>query len=359
LGEPRNQKPETMKTTTIISVAHEMPAGEPQPDEIPVPYGTRKTLAMGPEVGEIEETFDRSGAEAIAAHIAARKGKKGFKGYPVYQGHPDAPAPIGSKYPNKAAVGWITAVDPGDTEAVFHVRWLANPGEGFSHFSPYWGGTFDASKKLLVVTVLKSLGLTNDPDYDDMALPHEGEGSDQPAGTPAQPKKETRMDPKAIAKLLGLPETATEEEINAAIGAALKAKADAEAQAKKAGEEKQAAETALEHERKARRGAILDRAVEDGRITAAERDVWDARLAHEKSFDAECKALEALPAKLKTAPSAKAAGARAAAAGRDQVLALAHEKMAADKSLDFSAAYQAVKAERPDLWVAGGKAGEA
>lgn len=167
------------------------------------------------------------------------------------------------------------------------------------------------------------------------------------------------MDPKAIARLLGLPETATEEEINAAIGAALKAKADAEAQAKKADEEKQAAETALEHERKARRGAILDRAVEDGRITAAERDVWDARLAHEKSFDAECKALEALPAKLKTAPSAKAAGARAAAAGRDQVLALAHEKMAADKSLDFSAAYQAVKAERPDLWVAGGKAGEA
>lgn len=348
-----------MKTTNIISVAHEMPAGGLQPDLIPVPYGTRKTLAMGPEVGEIEEAFGRSGAEAIAAHIAARKGKKGFKGYPVYQGHPDAPAPLGSKYPNKAAVGWITAVDPGDTEAVFHVRWLANPGEGFSHFSPYWGGTFDGAKKLLVVTQFKSLGLTNDPDYDDMALPHEGEGSDQPAGTPAQPKKETRMDPKAIAKLLGLPETATEEEINAAIGAALKAKADAEAQAKKAGEEKQAAETALEHERKARRGAILDRAVEDGRITAAERDVWDARLAHEKSFDAECKALEALPGKLKTSPSAKAAGGRAACAGRDQVLALAHEKMAADKSLDFSAAYQAVKAERPDLWVAGGKAGEA
>lgn len=346
------------KTLNIISVAHEMPEGVQQPEEIPVPYGTRKTLAMGPEVGEIEEAFGRSGAEAIAANLAARKGKKGFKGYPVYHGHPDAPPPVGTKFPNKAAVGWITACEPGDSEAVFHVRWLANPGEGFSHFSPYWGGTFDASRKLLIVTKFKSLGLTNDPDYEDMVLPHEGE-DDLTAGTPAQPKKETRMDPKAIAKLLGLPETATEEEINAAIGAALKAKADAEAQAKKAGEEKQAAETALEHERKARRGAILDRAVEDGRITAAERDVWDARLAHEKSFDAERKALEALPAKLKTAPSAKAAGARAAAAGRDQVLALAHEKMAADKSLDFSAAYQAVKAERPDLWVAGGKAGEA
>ncbi|MDD3584187.1 MAG: phage protease [Kiritimatiellae bacterium] len=353
-------------TQTVISVAHEMPAGIQQPSEIPVPYGTRKTLGMGPEVGEIGETFDRAGAEAMAADLAARKGKKGFKGYPVYQGHPDAPAPLGSKYPNKAAVGWIEEITPGEEAAVFHVRWLDNPGEGFSHFSPYWGGIFDAAKKRLTVTKLKSLGLTNDPDYDDMALPHSGEGADQPAGTPAQPQKEEpSMDIKAIAKLLGLPETATEEEVNAAVAAALKAKEDAEAQAKKAqdeakkaGDALEAAETALEHERKARRSAILDRAVEDGRITAAERDTWEARLAHEKRFAAELKALNALPAKLKTAPSAKGAR-RGALPGRDQVLALAHEKMAADTSLDFNAAYRLVKDERPDLWVAGGKGGEA
>ena len=149
-----------MKIANIISVAHEMPEGAQQPDEIPVPYGLRKTSAMGPQVGEIDEEFTRHGADAIAADLAARKGQKGFKGYPVYQGHPDAPAPIGSKYPNKAAVGWITAAVPGETAAVFHVRWLANPGEGFSHFSPYWGGTFDNSKKLLIVTKFKSLGLT-------------------------------------------------------------------------------------------------------------------------------------------------------------------------------------------------------
>ncbi len=345
-----------MKTTSIISVAHEMPAGVQQPEGIPVPYGARRTLAMGPEVGEIEETFDRAGAEAIAADLKARAGKKGFKGYPVYQGHPDAPAPVGTKFPDKAAIGWITAVTPGETEAVFSVRWLANPGEGFSHFSPYWGGTFDASRKRLAVTRFKSLGLTNDPDYEDMALPHEGE-DDLTAGTPAQPKKEKRMDPKAIAKLLGLPETATEEEISAAIAAALKAKADAEAQAKKDADAKTAAEASLEHERAAHRGTILARAIEDGRITAAERPVWEARLAHEKSFSVEVKALDALPKKLKTAPSASAA--KGAAASRDQVLALAHEKMSADKGLDFNAAYQAVKAERPDLWVAGGKAGEA
>ena len=164
------------------------------------------------------------------------------------------------------------------------------------------------------------------------------------------------MDQKAIAKLLGLPETATEEEINAAVGAALKAKSDAEAQAKTAGEGKAAAETALEHERAAHRGTILDRAVTDGRITAAERGTWDARLSHEKSFADEVKALDALAARLKTSPSAFK-GARGTAAGRDQVIALAHEKMGADKSLDFNAAYQAVKAERPDLWATGGKEG--
>ena len=344
------------KIANIISVAHEMPAGELQPDEIPVPYGLRKTAAMGPQVGEIEEAFGRHGAEAIAADLSARAGKKGFKGYPIYQGHPDAPAPVGSKYPNKAAVGWITGCEPGDTEAVFHVRWLSNPGEGFSHFSPYWGGTFDGSKKLLIVTKFKSLGLTNDPDYDDMSLPHEGDVNDQPAGTPAQPNKEKRMDPKAIAKLLGLPETATEEEINAAIGAALKAKTDAEAQAKTAGDGKACAEAALEHERQAHRKTVLDRAVEDGRITGAERKIWDVRLATHSAFEAETAALAALPKKLKTEPSASK-GAKGPAAGRDQVIALAHEKMAGDKSLDFNAAYLAVKAERPDLWVAGGKEG--
>lgn len=345
------------KIANIISVAHEMPAGVQQPEEIPVPYGLRKTAAMGPEVGEIEEAFGRSGAEAIAADLAARSGKKGFKGYPVYQGHPDAPPPVGTKFPNKAAIGWITAVVPEDAEAVFHVRWLANPGEGFSHFSPYWGGTFDSSKKLLVVTKFKSLGLTNDPDYEDMALPHEGDGGANEPGNPGQTNKEKRMDLKAIAKLLGLPETATEEEINAAIAAALKAKTDAEAQAKTAGETQKVAEAALEHERKAHRGTVLDRAVADGRITLAEKPVWDARLSHEKSFADEVKALDALPKKLKTDPSS-AKGGRGAFPGRDQVIALAHEKMAGDKGLDFNAAYQAVKAERPDLWVAGGKAGE-
>lgn len=346
------------KIANIISVAHEMPEGVQQPEEIPVPYGTRKTMAMGPEVGEIEEAFDRAGADAIAADLFARKGTKGFKGYPVYQGHPDAPAPVGTKFPNKAAIGWIVSVEPGTDGATFHVRWLANPGEGFSHFSPYWGGTFDASKKLLIVTKFKSLGLTNDPDYEDMALPHEGDGGGNDTGDPVKTNKEKRMDPKAIAKLLGLPETATEEEINAAIGAALKAKTDAEAQAKTAGETQKVAETALEHERKAHRGTILDRAVTDGRITAAERGTWETRLSHEKSFADEVKALDTLPKKLKTDPSS-AKGGKGAFPGRDQVIALAHEKMAGDKGLDFNAAYQAVKAERPDLWVAGGKAGEA
>jgi hypothetical protein len=238
------------------------------------------------------------------------------------------------------------------------VRWLANPGEGFSHFSPYWGGAFDASKKLLTVTKLKSLGLTNDPDYEDMALPHEGEGEDQPAGTPAQPKKETRMDPKAIAKLLGLPETATEEEINAAIGAALKAKADAEAQAKKRRREAGRRDGPGARAQGAPR-RDLDSAVEDGRITAAERDVWDARLAHEKAFAAECKALEALPAKLKTAPSPKAAGARAAARGRDQGAGAGAREDGGGQVAGLQRRVPAVKAERPDLWVAGGKAGEA
>jgi len=319
-----------------LSAAHEMPGGAQQPDSIAIPYGTRQTCAAG---APITEVFDRKGAERIAADLAGRIGKKGCKGFPVYHGHPDVPA-VAAKYPMKSAVGWVTAVEPGEEAAVFRVRWLENPGEGFSHVSPYWAGTYDSSKNTLTVSQFLSLGLTNKPDYEEMSLPHEEPEDNH--------EKERRMDPKAIAKLLGLPDTATEEEIMGAVEAALKAKAEAEAGA---AAEKAAAEQAakeLEHERKANRGAILDQAVKDGRITAAERGVWDGRIAHEANRATELAALAALPVKVKAAPVAKAVPA--ANPNRESIVALAHEKMRGDKSLDFNGAYLAVKAERPELW---------
>ena len=330
-----------MKKLEIVSLAHEIPSGTQQPDTIPIPYGTRVTGAAGPKVGPVTEVFNRAGAEMMAADLASRIGKRGCKGIPIYHGHPDVPD-VAAKFPFKAAVGWVTRIEAGDTAALFHVRWLDNPGEGFSHVSPYWGGSFDASAKTVTVTKFLSLGLTNAPDYEEMSLPHEEPESDDNTQT-----KERRMDTKAIARLLGLPETATEEEISAAIDAALKAKAEAEANAEAGTAALDETKTALEHERKAHRATILDQAIKDGRITAAERDVWDGRLAHEKT-GAERAALDALPVTVKTAPIAKPAPA--AAANRDQIIALAHERMRTDNALDFNAAYLAVKAARPDLW---------
>jgi hypothetical protein len=65
--------------------------------------------------------------------------------------------------------------------------------------------------------------------------------------------------------------------------------------------ERDTARTNFANERKSRIAGLLDGAVTDGRITAAERPQWETRLGNEATFANEAEALGKLEKKMKTA----------------------------------------------------------
>ena len=71
---------------------------------IRMPYGEYEygeTKCPDGRVRRIVQVWDEASARAVRDALPA-------EGYPVYQGHPDVPE-VAAKYPNKAAVGWVTA----------------------------------------------------------------------------------------------------------------------------------------------------------------------------------------------------------------------------------------------------------
>jgi hypothetical protein len=354
-----------MKILKLISLANEfvLTGGAEMPPVIKVPYGTFDYgVAELPFNGkkkpfQIKQVFDNEAAISVANEVAERR-KKGGKGVPVYQGHPDVPE-LAAKYPIKAAIGWIESCKPLANEAELTVRWLANPGEGFSHFSPYWTGTWKLANEggdVAVMSVRKfvSLALVNEPNIKDFRLPNEEQDDEEDASIsqsategaslPADNKEGVQdMDIKLLAKALGLPETATEEQILAKIE---------ELKVKPATLETELAnqKTALANEKKARVELIVGRAIEEGRITGAQKNVWETRLANEASFEAEMTALANEQPKLKLAPISAKQGDTPAKKNHEKIAALANEKQKANPALSWSDAYFAVKVEQPDLF---------
>lgn len=115
-------------------------------------------------------------------------------------------------------------------------------------------------------------------------------------------KEENEMDLKAMARALGLPESATEEQINAAIAAGKKAQTDlADIQAENARKEKEANEKKIKAEVKA--------AVDDKRITADNEAMWVDALT--ENYDKNSKLLASLSpvSKIPTSNGGKPTGA--------------------------------------------------
>lgn len=120
-------------------------------------------------------------------------------------------------------------------------------------------------------------------------------------------KEENEMDLKATAKALGLPESASEAEITAAIAKGVKASQDlAELQASIAQKEK---------EQKAEKiKAALDKAIEDKRITADMRTNWEKML--NADFDTANASLAELQAVKKLDVKTPSKGGASASAGK-------------------------------------------
>lgn len=153
---------------------------------------------------KISQHFDEAGGKKMLAEFKKRMSEEEGAGIPIYQGHPDSDKEeVAAKYPDKAALGWITDIKLVEGGVEFYVEWERFPGKGFKWFSPYWTGDFDKNTLTLNVTWVISIGLINRPNIKDFRLPNEEQSA-------SQNNKGENMDKmKEICKLLGLAEDAS------------------------------------------------------------------------------------------------------------------------------------------------------
>lgn len=195
-----------------------------QEDSMFIPYGEfRHKVGM--------QVFDRQAAEdMIAANqkplakLARVFGAAGAE-IPIYVGHPDIP---GTKDNDKRAFGWAsTSSMVAENEGLrIPVRWsdagsaLVSNGH-FRFYSPVWW--LAKTRRGMVPTGLKSIGLTNDPNIPVPALANEAETQDFKTQDPREEESQTieheePMKPEILAAL-GLEDGATPDEVLAAINA--------------------------------------------------------------------------------------------------------------------------------------------
>lgn len=348
--------------TATNEIGHiRMPYGEYDYGEVKCPDG---------RVRRVMQIWDEASAKQIRDALPS-------EGYPVYQGHPDVPE-VAAKYPNKAAIGWITGIEVANDAATLTVEWLENPGKGFKWFSPYWCGNSeveaDSTTARVHVCTLKSVGLVNNPRIREFTLANEFT-EDNPAmsrGSEGNQTKENHMDIAKIAALLGLSvEGLTEDQIaaeitklqQAAVAAADAQKSAADtaaaqvqaaqaeaAAAKQAVTDEQAKTAAAEqkfaNERNAHIELLLDNAIAGGNITPAGKDAWRNRL--QKDIDEGKTALFNEHAVKVTAAVTPAKTEHANK--QTTLLDLANEMMAESKGkMTFHQAFMKAQKEHPDL----------
>lgn len=327
-----------------------------------------------------QQVLARPQAEKMVAAINRQKAKQGthFRGLPIYRGHPDADP---KQWPDDARYGGVTDLEARADGLYAKLAWndlgAKNKEQGYYIYpSPAW--LFDESdaqsRGIIAPDVLQSVGLTNTPripsskpwtntdptgsqfaannppstvrcgkcqrEFDYSAQPETAMGAvacpqchaslDQngnllsPAGEAQKndnQKQKEDMHKKQLLKLLGLPDDATDEQINAAHEKLIAHNSAVTAAAAKAAEElktlatnvttvtgerdsaKSLAENARTETEKFRKLAInsaLDRAIDTGRITAAERAGFETKLGTD--FDATLTELNAKKTALNTKP---------------------------------------------------------
>lgn len=221
-----------------------------------------------------------------------------FRGVPIYHGHPDVDPEM---WPDDRRIGKVTKLAARADGLWGFAEWNSvgkeNKAEGWWIYpSPRWdappGQTKFSPDRLI------SIGLTNTPRIAE---------SDPVFNSQLDTKTETTMDPKLIRQKLGLAPEATDEEVLAkldTVTAAATASETATTALATAQTEKAEIENSITGKdreitqlREAHNNSLLDAAVGDTRITAAERPAWAARLGG-ANRETEVNALAALPKKL-------------------------------------------------------------
>ena len=345
-----------MKSISLYALANEMNLDPSRAGEIRIPFGTwdfgTKKFDDGRTVF-FTQKLASPGASRIAEKINSSVAA-GEKGVPVYWGHPDVPE-LAHKYPDKRAKGWIKSATVEGDALVLSVEWLEeNATDGFGWFSPYWTGpatNLGQGRYLKTIDSIASIALINIPNIQEFRLANELQGGLNHNETGANAGEgEKKMDRAKLIQALGLPETATDEDILAAIEKNKAAAADAatkqaaaEAEKGQAEKDRDEAKTELANERAAHRSLLLDQAIAEGRISVAGRASWEKRLADD--FAAGRTAL----ANEKPLKSKSAVEATPGETAKVDLVALANERMAKHPGMTYPAAFAQVMQEHPEV----------
>lgn len=302
------------------------------------------------------QRVDRAAGEALVNSLKSLSGRAArfFRSVPIYHGHPDA-AGFEDKYPDKTSRGSVADIELRE-DGIYMRPALNEAGaallNGDTRVGPsaYW----DAERTDVEVGGvpvwrpfrLRSVGLTPRTNLPVPMLNDAAASADGAAPGPERESHPNTMDRTKIhaaliaAGIATLANDAGEDAFLAAIkelgtraaaGASLAnekqasdtALATARSEIDTLKAKQTEAETALANERTARRDALIDTALQTGRITGAEKGLWERRL--NADFANESAALSGLEPKIKVVADASASGDRRQQGpdvkGRDRVIA--------------------------------------
>lgn len=331
------------------------------------------------------QIFDREAATAMVSAFNDRLNRlaNAFRGLPAYVGHPDDPEWAAQNPGVRAeALGRIREMKASDEGLLFRVayndegkRLVTGEAPAYEAYSPNWGMlpiTYKGRKAFRPVE-LNSIGLTNQPNIPgsyiglNEALPAEvfpmkaelikllaalGYTLAADANDEAIVAGINEALPKSLAAIAAQGElTTTKAQLTAAQNEVTTLKGTLTSAQNEATSAKSIANT----ERKERAGLVIVTAINEGRLTQAQRAEWEAKfMAPGADFTAVSGELAKLKKAVNTTSKSDGMGARRGADVESQkkinaVNEAVTAKMASAKC-DRPTAYNAVRAEKPELF---------
>jgi hypothetical protein len=347
------------------------------------PYGDFPvTVTVDGRKKRVIQRVDRKAADEMVAGFNSLAGRTArlFRGLPIYIGHPDDPEWL-AKHPGTptSAQGRIKELQAREDglwgrHAMNEAGAALISGEGapFDSQSPHFG-LLPVNDTVCRPMKLFSIGLTNNPNIPDTAI---GINEAMPAEqfpmkeqllkllaalgfTVAADSDETKVTtavnealPKATAAVAAQGELSSAKSL---LTAAVNEKSAMQTQLTTATNEAAAAKAAVTAEREARTEIVLTRAVNEGRISQAQRPEWKGKLIAATDFSATETELGNLKKAVNTKSAVADLGARKGeqAASSETIRAI-NEAVAEKekKGLNHFDAFQAVRKEKPDLFSA-------
>lgn len=239
------------------------------------------------------QVVDRDAADSMVAAFNSLLGKVGrlFRGLPIYRGHPHQRPDL---WPDDARYGRVNELQAREDGLYGKVAWndlgQKNKEQGYYVYpSPGWkfqklgGGRIKPR-------LLDHIGLTNNPNiFESVPVTNSRTTTAAPAESTTT-QKENQMERTKLIAALGLAADATDEQILTAINSLATERTTLATNVQNANTEK---ETAINEAKRFKKLAIdheLDLAVNDGRLSAAERPQWATKF--EENFEATANELK-------------------------------------------------------------------